>query len=90
MQSTTKQLTLTQQNTLLAIHQFVAKNGYCPTFIELADERNRAIQPTQYQVEMLVDAGYLLPPTGEARGSIRFAKTIEYQGQTIPVLGVCS
>jgi SOS-response transcriptional repressor LexA len=85
-----KQLTRTQQNTLLAIHEFVVENGYFPTFIELAKKRGTAVQPTQYQVELLVDAGYLLPPTGKARGSIQFARTIEYQGQTIPVLGVCS
>jgi SOS-response transcriptional repressor LexA len=86
MQITKKQITPTQHNTLITIHKFVAENGYFPT---LAKKRGTAVQPTQYQVEMLVDAGYLLPPSGQARGSIRFAKTIEYQGQTIPVLGVC-
>lgn len=82
-------LTPIQQETLLTIHKFRSENGYMPTFRELADARGTQIYPCQYQVERLIDAGYLNAPDNRPRG-FEFTRTIEYQGLKIPVLGVCN
>ena len=90
-----KQLSPSLQRTLLAIHQLQVEKGYMPTIREIADKRNYYSRFTiQYQVDKLVELGYLsLESDGTRRSisrSMRFARSLDYQGKSIPVLGVCN
>ena len=89
-----KQLSPSLQRTLLAIHQLQVKKGYMPTLREIADKLNYSLFGIQYQVDKLVELGYLsLESDGTRRStsrSMRFSKSIDCQGKSIPVLGVCN
>ena len=65
-----------------------------PTLREIADKLNYSLFGIQYQVDKLVELGYLsLESDGIRRSasrSMRFAKSIDCQGKSIPVLGVCN
>lgn len=89
-----KQLSPSLQRTLLAIRQLQVKKGYMPTLREIADKLNYSLFAIQYQVDKLVELGYLdNNATDKWRStprSMRFSKSLDYQGKSIPVLGVCN
>jgi SOS-response transcriptional repressor LexA len=89
-----KQLTPVMQRTLLAIHQLRVKKGYMPTLVEIADNLSYSVTAIQYQVDKLIELGYLdIPPVATRRSmsrSMYFTKSVDCQGQAIPILGVCN
>lgn len=89
-----KQLTPVMQRTLLTIHQLRIKKGYMPTLREVADNLNYSPSAVQYQVDKLVELGYLSTlPAATWRSTsraMRFTRSVLFQDQAIPVLGVCN
>jgi SOS-response transcriptional repressor LexA len=83
-------LTQKEQDTLLKIHQLYLKNGYMPTYREIARSLDMSIWCIQDRVARLIQKGYLMSGDGYARRSFRFAKAIEFNSNQIPVLGVIS
>jgi SOS-response transcriptional repressor LexA len=88
-----KQLTPVLSRALLAIHQLQVKKGYMPTLREIADNLNYSLYAIQCQVDKLIELGYLdTPPVATRRcasRSMRFTRSLDCQGKSIPVLGVC-
>jgi SOS-response transcriptional repressor LexA len=88
-----QQLKPALQETLLVIHQLKASKKYMPTLREIATKLDLSLYATQMRVDKLSESGYLkIDPPASFRSTSRtmsFPKTIEYQGQSIPVLGTC-
>lgn len=87
----TQRFTLTPklQDTLMAIYQFKVDRGCMPTDREVGKLMEISAYAAQDRIYNLENLGYLTACKNLKRRSRSFARSIEYQGQSIPVLGVC-
>lgn len=81
-------LTQKEQDTLLKIHQFKASYGYMPTQRELAAALYLSYCAIRNRIANLVKKGYLVSGKSYESRTIKFAKSIEFNSNQIPVLGV--
>jgi SOS-response transcriptional repressor LexA len=88
-----KELIPKLQETLIQIHKFQSQHGYMPSYSEMAilvSGNPRSVGETQFRIDRLVELGYLSIDCSSKARSLKFANHIEFQGQKIPVLGMCN
>jgi SOS-response transcriptional repressor LexA len=88
-----QKLTPKLQNMLIQIHKFQSEHGYMPSYAEMAvliSGNPRSFGTAQCRIDRLVKLGYLNSHCSSEARSLKFAKHIEFQGQKIPVLGICN